>query len=83
MGNLGKIVLFAIRTKPGTALIESALSGDRLYTILIEVHICACAKVEMNGSEVSMYNGHCSVFLALFTIHQGATALSSSSVHKT
>ena len=33
--NLGKIVRFAIRTKPGTALIESALSEDPLYYIFV------------------------------------------------
>ena len=30
-GNLGKIVQFAIRTKPGMVLIEFVLSGDFLY----------------------------------------------------
>jgi len=33
-GNLGKIVRFAIRTKPGFVLIEFVLSGDPLYTPL-------------------------------------------------
>ena len=30
-GNLGKIVRFAIRVKPGIVLIEFMLSGDPLY----------------------------------------------------
>ena len=36
-GNLGKIVRFAIRTKPGIVLIEFVLSGDPLYLKIFQI----------------------------------------------
>ena len=52
-GNPYYLVLFANRTKPGTVLIETVLSGESLYMNFTFLQYCYCTEIWFISNDVS------------------------------